>query len=233
MLDIVKDKRKALIVLFKWPKPGNVKTRLVPFLTHEEAAQLYEKFVLDSFETAMKLQHVDVFGYVAGETDETHPMMSELEKLPVKLRSQHGDGLCERIANAFKEVFQLGYDDVAVIGTDSPDLPLSFINSAFDALDMGEPALCIGPSEDGGYYLLGMNCFFPEVFQGVPYSSSKTYIETVRTVMPLSLFFFPLRLWHDVDEKDDLKKLMNGMGKDKLRHSTPILKIIASRMTLD
>lgn len=223
-------KRNALIVFFKWPKPGSVKTRLVPFLTHEEAAQLYEKFVLDTFETVAKLRNSDLFGYVSGEAEESNSLRLALEMMSVKIIPQQGTGLAERISNAFRELFELGYRSVAIIGTDSPDLPLSYIEAAFQSLDVAKPALCIGPSEDGGYYLLGMNRFFPQVFQGVPYSSSDTYIETLRTLMPLPLNVFPLRMWYDIDEKDDLRKLIANMKGGELRHSRQVLEALRERI---
>ncbi|NTW50346.1 MAG: glycosyltransferase [Chlorobiales bacterium] len=225
-------KRKALIIFFKWPRPGSVKTRLVPFLTHEEAAQLYEKFVLDSFETVIKLRQVDLFGYVASDAEEAHSLRAKLDAMSVKIRSQRGQGLGERMSNAFKEIFELGYASVAIVGTDSPDLPISYIEVAFQSLDMANSALCIGPSEDGGYYLLGMNRFFRQVFQGVPYSSSETYRETLRALVPLSLSVFPLRQWYDVDEKKDLIKLMKTMKDGELRNSRQLLESLKVRVGL-
>ncbi len=222
----------ALIVFFKWPEAGSVKTRLTPPLATHDAAQLYAAFVKDTFAKVTALPGVKVFGYVAGTLGTSQPLETDLKALPLTLRMQHGNNLGERMSKAFQEVFSNGFQRVVIIGTDSPDLPLSYISTAFDILHLPHATLCLGATDDGGYYLLGMNRFFPEVFQHVPYSSSETYRATLQQIVPLSARLFTLRRWYDIDTLDDLSRLARSLHTKDLPHTASALAQLSYRLPL-
>ncbi len=222
----------ALIVFFKWPEAGSVKTRLTPPLTTHDAARLYAAFVKDTFAKVTTLPDVQIFGYVAGTLGTSQPLETDLKALPLTLRMQHGNDLGERMSKAFQEVFSDGFRQVVIIGTDSPDLPLSYILTAFDTLHLPQDALCLGATDDGGYYLLGMNRFFPEVFQHVPYSSAETYRVTLKQIASLPARLFTLRRWYDIDTLDDLSRLALSLHAKDLPHTASALAQLSYRLPL-
>ncbi|MFN3426302.1 MAG: TIGR04282 family arsenosugar biosynthesis glycosyltransferase [Candidatus Thermochlorobacter sp.] len=215
--------RSALIIFFKWAKANKVKTRLAPALSPDDAAALYAAFVKDTFAKVRALKDIEIFGYVSGMLGNGNDLEAHLHAQSLTLREQQGTDLGERMHNAFQELFQDGFQRVVIIGTDSPDLPLNYITAAFDSLHYSPHALCIGPAADGGYYLLGMNHFFPEVFQSIPYSSSETYRATLHQIIPLSVRLFTLRRWYDIDTLDDLLRLSQNLQPDLLPFTSTAL----------
>ncbi|PIO48033.1 MAG: hypothetical protein CMR00_06750 [[Chlorobium] sp. 445] len=213
----------ALIIFFKWAKANKVKTRLVPALSPDDAAALYAAFVKDTFAKVRALRDVEIFGYVSGMLGNGGDLEAHLTAQSFTLREQQGTDLGERMQRAFQELFRDGFRRIVIIGTDSPDLPLNYITAAFDSLHYSQNALCIGPAADGGYYLLGMNHFFPEAFQNVPYSSSETYRATLHQIIPLSGRLFTLRHWYDVDTLDDLLRLSRNLQQDHLPFTSAAL----------
>lgn len=192
----------ALIVFAKPPEPGAVKTRLTGLLTAEEAAALYTAFLQDA------LHQYTVLGgavrlYLAPSEAVLPPGLVPPD---VSVHRQQGDGLGARMQHAFVETFAAGHPRAVVIGTDHPTLPSAFIQQAFEAL--AEPlAVCLGPSDDGGYYLLGMNDFFPQLFEGMAYSHSAVFEQTLERAAAAGARLTVLPPWYDVDTPEALHRL--------------------------
>lgn len=199
--------RKALIVFAKTPIPGTVKTRLSPPLSEIESAKLYRSFLLDSLDaycTASELEGVDVRLYLTGEGD-----LTGVDSLPLTSHPQKGSDLGARMLRAFVETFAAGYGHAVVIGTDHPTLPLSFVEMAFEVLK--EPfSISIGPSTDGGYFLLGMNEVYSSLFD-MEFSHTAVFDETVERATETGANITVLPPWYDVDEVNSLKKLIAEM----------------------
>ncbi|MEM1268618.1 MAG: TIGR04282 family arsenosugar biosynthesis glycosyltransferase [Bacteroidota bacterium] len=190
-------RKQALLVFAKPPIPGTVKTRLTRLVTPEEAAELYRCFLLDALSAYAKLG-VDVLLFVGPGDRNLMP------DLPVTdLLEQRGESLGERLEHAFADAFGRGYEQAVVIGTDHPTLPLAHIEEAFRFISEG--GVAIGPSEDGGYYLLGLSEPAPELFRNMQYSHAEVYCDTVRRLGMQHLAVLPS--WYDVDEPDDLRRL--------------------------
>lgn len=219
----------ALIIFFKWAKAGKVKTRLVPLLSEGDAARLYAAFVKDIVAKATSLKGIKVLGYVSGTLGEGGELETHLSAQALTWREQRGVDLGERMMNAFQDAFREGFQRVVIIGTDSPDLPISYVADAFETLSHPRNALCIGAAEDGGYYLLGMNRFFPEAFQNVPYSSPDTYRATLRQIAALPTRVFTLRRWYDVDAPSDLLRLSQSLQTTALPFTAAALAEIERR----
>jgi rSAM/selenodomain-associated transferase 1 len=120
---------------------------------------------------------------------------------------QRGNNLGERLKNCFLQGFELGYNNLIVIGSDSPDLPEKIINESIEKLKDFNSV--IGPSEDGGYYLIGFtkHGFSSKVFEGITWSTSSVFEETVEKLKSNLIEFYKLEKWHDVDTIEDLKEL--------------------------
>jgi rSAM/selenodomain-associated transferase 1 len=201
--------QNALIIFFKNPVPNHVKTRLIPTLSAEDAATLYKNFVLDIFEEYSSLRKTDIFAYAAPTNDPQS--VTSLVPEGFKIMNQQGESFSLRMENAFAELFELGYKRVVIIGTDSPTLSSLQAERAFDLLGIKDPTVTIGPSEDGGYYLLGMNALQRGVFYNVRYSDTATYEDTLRQIVTLRTFYFPLATWYDIDDEAGFLRLVKDV----------------------
>jgi len=195
----------ALLVFAKVPRPGNVKTRLTPVLTAEEAARLYKAFLSDALAQYTSLP-VDVRLYLAPPVPE-----GGLDLVPdaVPVVAQEGASLGARMRNAFEASLRT-YDRCCVIGTDHPTLPSAYLRKAFQVLGQ-DRSLCIGPSEDGGYYLIGMNAFYPVLFEGMTYSHPRVFRDTLARVEKTDARLTVLPKWYDVDTPQTLERLLNDL----------------------
>lgn len=199
----------ALIVFAKLPVPGAVKTRLTTLLTPTEAAELYDAFLRDAL-TQYAARDAAVRLYLAPPYDD---LADGLVPDGVTVHPQRGDGLGPRMLHAFVETFAAGYERIAVIGTDHPSLPPGFIDLAFEAL--AQPlAVSIGPSLDGGYYLLGMNELYPALFQNMTYSHDRVFDDTLDRLEATSAGITVLPPWYDVDTPETLARLAADLAAD-------------------
>jgi rSAM/selenodomain-associated transferase 1 len=195
------DSRRALIIFARLPEPGKVKTRLVPPLTAEDACELYRCMLLDILGKTEGLAGVErLIFYEEGPGAEVFFRGAVGgEAFP-----QRGGDLGERMAAAFAAAFARGFDTVAIIGTDSPDLPLSSIGSAYRHLEEGQTDVVFGPAEDGGYYLLAMKSLHPELFRGIAWSSGDVLATSLEKAAAAGRRVVLLPRWYDVDTKSDL-----------------------------
>lgn len=196
----------ALIVFAKPPEPGRVKTRLTTVLSPTEAARLYRAFVQDALDQYAQLP-ADVRLYLSPTEDE-----ASLGTIPptVECFEQKGPTLGARMRQAFADTLAAGYERTVIIGTDHPTLPSAFITEAFRVLTSAR-ALCLGPSTDGGYYLLGMSAFYPEVFEEMEYSHDTVFAETLARAARTDAQLTILPLWYDVDTPNDLKRMQRDL----------------------
>ena len=203
--------KSALIVFAKRPEPGAVKTRLTALLTPEEAARLYEAFLRDAL---LQYRVLDVavrlyLGPPAGEVSEG------LVPDGVSVHLQQGPGLGARMKVAFVESFAAGYERLVIIGTDHPTLPSAFIAQAFEVLAQPQ-SISIGPSDDGGFYLLGMNDFYPELFHDMRYSHDDVFEQTLERIAWTGAHLTVLPPWYDVDTPDALRRLASDLNDPTL-----------------
>lgn len=198
----------ALIVFAKVPRPGDVKTRLTPVLTPTEAAQLYDAFLRDALQLYADLA-ADVRLYLAPPLPD-EPLTGRPDS--VSLFEQEGEGLGARMKRAFEDTLDDGYDRVSIVGTDHPTLPPSFIRQSFGALEP-ERSVCIGPSEDGGFYLLGMNAFYPQLFDGMTYSHDTVFTDTLARVGTTDARLTVLPRWYDVDTPAALERMIQDLDE--------------------
>jgi uncharacterized protein len=207
---------RLLLVFGKLPVPGEVKTRLTPPLTAIDAARLYEAFLRDTLDVG-RMAGVDVWLCLAPPAD---PIPTGLVPDGVHVVVQQGADLGARMENAFASAFEAGYAEVVIIGSDHPTLPVWVLSEAFRRLDQ-PGALCIGPSEDGGYYLLGMNEPHAALFQDMAFSRDDVFEETMKRARNLGLHVTRLRVWFDVDRAEDLDRLARDLeAHDRLAPHT-------------
>lgn len=195
----------VLLVFAKVPQAGRVKTRLSPPLTLEQAAALYDAFLrdaLDRYQEWGRAAGVDVRLHLGGAARVPEGLVPDgIEVLP-----QRGSDLGERMLNAFVQAFASGYDRVVIVGTDHPTLPLAFFDAALDALSDPLTAV-LGPSDDGGYYLLGLNNVAPDLFD-MHYSHAHVFEDTLDRVGEIDMTPVVLPAHYDVDDGPALARLV-------------------------
>jgi rSAM/selenodomain-associated transferase 1 len=206
----------ALVIFAKAPVPGQVKTRLCPPLTPDEAATLHGSFVLDTLErsklAATKLK-LPIDRYLACAPSSTHVFFKIMEERQgVKLLDQVGDDLGARMQQAFDALFAKGYRRVLIVGTDVPSLPLEHYKQALTLLETNN--LVLGPALDGGYYLIGLTRPAPELFAGMAWSTDRVLAATQEKAAQLGLSTTLLPPWRDVDTIDDLNALIDAAAVD-------------------
>ena len=197
--------KQALVVMAKEPVPGNVKTRLCPPLTYEMAAELYRCFLLDSFDQYVRLDRTLVI--VSFFPPEWQEGLRVIIPKDFMLTPQSGDDLGERLINAFAYAFSIGNESVSIVGSDHPTMPLDYIKQSFSLMSNDQNDLVLGPSTDGGYYLIGLKKLHKELFKGITWSTEMAFKETVDRAKRLNLKVATLPQWYDVDTSEDLARL--------------------------
>ncbi len=209
----------ALVIFAKAPIPGEVKTRLSPGLTEDEAATLHGSFVLDTLErtkAAVQKFKLPVDRFLACAPSSTHVFFKIMEaRHGVTLLDQQGDDLGARMAQAFATLFARGYRHIVVVGTDVPSLPLTHYRDAVQSLTRHD--LILGPAKDGGYYLIGMTAPHPDLFRDIPWSTNQVLALTQEKATAAGLKSALLPIWSDVDTLDDLQALIDECAADKKR----------------
>ncbi len=209
----------ALVLFAKAPIPGQVKTRLCPPLSPDEAASLHGSFVLDGLErskNAIQQGKLALDRFVACAPSADHVFFKILgERHGVGLLDQVGDDLGTRMHQASVALFGRGYRRIVMLGTDLPSLPLTIYREALALLDRHDVVL--GPAEDGGYYAIGLTRPMPELFQGIPWSTADVLTRTVAKAEALGLKVAYLSRWRDVDTLDDLQALIAEAERDARR----------------
>ena len=199
---------KALILFAKTPRPGKVKTRLQPDISPEEASKLYQAFVLDLLGSTRNLE--GTVRFLSCDPSKSDPYFKSLgERDHLDLIDQRGSDLGQRMRNAFEEVQAKGFERLVIIGTDCPNLSVKLIQKAFSYLEVHD--LVLGPSRDGGYYLIGCRGKVPPIFDGIPWSGDQVFRLTLKRVMELNVNCALLPFWYDVDTMDDLRFLSSHL----------------------
>jgi len=191
-----------LLLFLKAPVPGRVKTRLAATLGAEAAAGLYVRMARQVYQAASRLPGIQTLA--AYEPAQAFPDLSWLGPHPPAFAAQEGEGLGQRLENAFRLAFSLGARRVAAIGADSPGLPAEWLSLAF--AELGRNAMVLGPAEDGGYYLIGLSRFEPALFETIPWSSPQVLALTLDKARDLGLAFFLLPEYFDVDDEESLRR---------------------------
>ncbi|MDO9375018.1 MAG: TIGR04282 family arsenosugar biosynthesis glycosyltransferase [Ferruginibacter sp.] len=189
--------RRGLIIFIRNPVAGEVKTRLAKTLGDEKTLLVYQWLLTHTREITQPLT-CDKFLYYSGEPGSDDEWASS----HYFKRQQLPGALGEKMLSAFAELFDAGYDQLVIIGSDCLELETPLVESAFQALQ--EKDVVIGPSNDGGYYLLGMNSLISNLFVNKEWSTATVYADTMRDISEARLTVEVLPRLNDIDEEADL-----------------------------
>jgi rSAM/selenodomain-associated transferase 1 len=190
-----------VILLAKEPSPGRAKTRLAANVGAERAAELCEGFVHDSVEVACAGARRL---YIAASPSEALGFFRSLAP-GARCFVQPDADFGSRLLHAFETALGDGAQRPVLIGSDSPTLPSHLLSAAHRALRTHDVVL--GPADDGGYYLIGMNTPYASLFQGIDWSTERVLAQTLERARVARLSVFLLPPWYDVDNGRDLERL--------------------------
>lgn len=189
---------KSLLIIFvKNPELGKVKTRLAASVGNEAALTIYRQLLRKTREVTRPVP-VDKVVYYSVSID--HNDLWENEHY--HKACQQGPDLGERMKNAFQKSFAEGYERVCIIGSDCMEISSSLIEEAFEKLQSSDAV--IGPSQDGGYYLLGMNRFMLQLFENKAWSTDTVFASTLDDLNAPGMSYCELPVLNDVDTVEDL-----------------------------
>ena len=237
----------ALAVMTKAPQAGRVKTRLVPPLTPEEAAELNKCFLRDTAAaisiacsrrpagdaSKMQFEHVGashseaataacgiaVYTPVGAESAYADILPADFSLLP-----QRGDGFGERLYFAVEDLFKCGFESVCLIDSDSPTVPAENFAEAVERLSTNEDRVVLGPSDDGGYYLIGVKKPHRHLFEQIDWSTERVLNQTMQRATEIGIEVKLLPTGYDVDDRAGLRRLCNELlgeqGDDSVAPTT-------------
>lgn len=199
---MIQSAKECLILFTRYPEPGKTKTRLIPLLGAEGAATIQRQMTeqkLAEVNQLLTFYPLSVEVYFAGGNEQ---LMQEWLGLNWVYRRQSEGNIGDRMASAFQASFAAAMKAVVLIGTDCPELNAPLMAEAFQLL--GQHDLVLGPALDGGYYLIGLRRFIPEIFTGIPWSTAEVLQQTITIAQKLGLAVAKLPLLSDVDRPEDL-----------------------------
>ena len=210
----------ALALMTKAPRAGQVKTRLVPPLTNEEAAQLNRCFLQDTGAAISvccssliapgygqpSVCGVAVYTPVGSESDYTDILPADFSLLP-----QRGNNFGERLYFAAEDLFKCGFDAVCLIDSDSPTVPAGNFAQAIELLSLPGDRIVLGPCEDGGYYLIGLKGLHRELFERIDWSTEQVFQQTSQRATQIGVRVHELPRGFDVDDRAALHRLCDEL----------------------
>lgn len=202
---------EALLVFCRHPEPGRVKTRLIPRLGASRAAELYERMRRHVMEVAACLDRKDLIKIACLDPPGCVPSYARnLARLGFVAIGQSDGDLGDRLAAAFWWAFSSGARRVVAIGSDCLDVTCEVLDESLEALWQADAVL--GPTEDGGYYLLGMSRWLPGTFRGISWSSSRVHLETLERLTDQGATVKLLPARRDIDTWEDLQAVSSRWG---------------------
>jgi rSAM/selenodomain-associated transferase 1 len=216
----------ALALMTKAPRAGQVKTRLVPPLTNEEAARLNRCFLQDtaaaiavccrdrtSLNPCRSIVHgIAVYTPVGAESDYGDILPADFSLLP-----QRGEDFGERLYFAAEDLFRSGFKAVCLIDSDSPTIPAANFNKAIQLLSLPGDRIVLGSCDDGGYYLIGLKRLHREVFERIDWSTERVFEQTRQHATEIGVEVRELPRGFDVDDRATLHRLCDELLGENAR----------------
>jgi rSAM/selenodomain-associated transferase 1 len=197
---------RVLVIMAKAPRPGAVKTRLAPSLSFDAVVAFYCCLLADTLRLARSLRDVEV-AIMCPDSD-----VEELARLAgnqASVIAQHGEGLAAGLTSVFAHFTEEHQRLVIAFNSDSPHLPRSVLEDAFESLSAHD--VVVGPTYDGGYYLVGVKTSHPALFEGDGMGTSSALERLLSRVRALELSLGLVDPFYDIDVSDDLTRLASEL----------------------
>ncbi len=207
--------RNLILVFAKLPRPGSVKTRMLGALSPREAAKLHEACLRDTLRMAGAVRDAEPWLLLAATPHSMRRFARQLALgAPWHAGTQGRGDLGQRLARAFRQGFRRGARKVLAVGTDSPWVGTARIREAFAALECAEVVL--GPTDDGGYYLIGARKFLPQLFKEIPWGTSRVLARTTQMLEKTRTSCRLLRREFDLDRPADMRRAERLLRKKRI-----------------
>ncbi len=193
-------------VFAKYWEPGKVKTRLAATIGNRRASRIYRAFVETLLKRLSNVGQRRILAVTPPERAEDFAMVAG-EAWTVELQG-HGN-LGARMKQYFDAGFERSARCVVLLGSDSPDVPLEFVEQAFDMLT--EFPVVLGPTTDGGYYLIAARDNTPQVFDHIAWSTPSVWTDTIEQLDRAGLGYGQLPQWYDVDDSESLAQIVENL----------------------
>lgn len=216
--------RSRLILFTRHPQPGRVKTRLIPALGAEGSAALHRRLTWRALRTGRALATAGVATFEVRYDGGDESAMRHWIGPGFELRAQHQGDLGRRLAGAFQSGFEEGATAIVIIGADCPTLRQEHLQAAFDALTRHD--VVFGPATDGGYYLVGLRRFVPELFQDIAWGTEVVLEQSRRAAARAGHEPFLLEPLDDIDRPEDLahwERIVTAEAAGELRRLAVII----------
>ncbi|MGB3507733.1 MAG: TIGR04282 family arsenosugar biosynthesis glycosyltransferase [Microcoleaceae cyanobacterium] len=196
---------RHLIIFTRYPEPGKTKTRLIPALGEEGSANLQRQMTEQTIAKVKQLVKFVSLSFEIRFAGGNIQLMQNWLGSDLKHQQQGEGNLGDRMTIAFQSAFNKGNKYVVIIGIDCPKLTIDIIIQAFEKLTQTD--LVIGPAIDGGYYLIGLSQFIPELFREINWGSAQVLEKTLTIAQLLNLVVGYLPILSDIDRPEDLNNL--------------------------
>jgi uncharacterized protein len=202
------DSSCGIAIMAKASAPRRTKTRLVPPLTFEQAAALNTAFLQDMAANLLSAaRHAAITGYVAFAPAGTEAFFHDILPPDIGLIDACLQNLGDCLLRTIQKVFACGHDAAVVLNSDSPTLPTALLVETAEILARPGERTVLGPSTDGGYYLLGLKTVQGRLFEDIAWGTERVAAQTLERARELKLDMHMLPPWYDVDDVDGLRRL--------------------------
>ncbi len=227
---MTKNKDTCILLFIKYPEKEKVKLRLSRDLDEDIVLEMYRCFVQDTLTTVEK---IDLPFFICFHPPDAQGKFQSWLGSNLLFLPQKGRDLGERMKHSFTDVFTKGFQNVILIGSDSPDIPEDSIKQAFTILQTKDVVL--GPTSDGGYYLIGFRktVFTASVFEEIHWSTPLVFQETLMKIKQAhrSVGFLPV--WSDIDTLSDLKNLIHRSKNTSFISSNTMTYLLTHQILLE
>jgi hypothetical protein len=200
-----KTAKQHLIIFTRYPEPGKTKTRLIPVLGAEGAANLQRQMTEHTLFQVRQLQRICPVSYEVRFTGGNLELIQDWLGCELSYQSQGEGDLGKRMERSLLCAFESGVEQAIIIGTDCPGVNAAILASAFNKLQQCD--LVLGPAIDGGYYLIGLQRTISELFTNIDWGTNRVFQQTVDIANKLNLSVIDLPALADVDRPEDLEIL--------------------------
>jgi uncharacterized protein len=198
----------GVAIMAKASAPGRTKTRLVPPLSPEQAAAVNTAFLQDMTANLMAAGiHATIVGYAAFAPSGSENFFRRILPPSIGLIDACLSNLGECLRHTIEQIFARGHDAAVVLNSDSPTLPTELLVETARTLARPGDRAVLGPSDDGGYYLLGLKTPHPRLFEDISWSTERVAAQTLERAREVGLDMHVLPAWYDVDDPQNLRRL--------------------------
>ena len=206
----------AMAVMAKASIPGRAKTRLVPPLSGDHAAELNTAFLRDIAANLLRAgQLTQIHPWMAYAPAGSEPFFRSMLPDAVRLLETVAPSLGDCLLSAMSTLLAHGYQSVCLLNSDSPTLPTAYLVTAATALAADGERMVIGPSTDGGYYLIGLKRVHRRLFEDIEWSTDRVFEQTMARAAEIGFDVLVLPTWYDVDEVETLRTLVDEVMDDR------------------